>query len=349
MNEKETVIIGGSEIGFDKLTWPVYPDYEIINIYDYVGRKDSNAQAKLYKYMPNFDDCVNNLFDQFVIVPVGKNPSFNYEPLKYKTTIFSDIMKIFQQTDTQVSTDEVIANKALEFVKKYGLLYKTSRMSTLKIQGDEGKHNGSDAYSADAWILEKNMELALGEYTMLMQNFIVLMEEAINLGKGYMAYAYNDFGEMFETFNVLASNNYEFVREQFFDEEVDFAKRDVNLMNNLKKYLPQILSERLAGYLKFISPALLVRYSEEEYYFEPTWHVLDLWTVIIVQIYEYIAKNQTFKKCLFCGRLFASDSPKRKFCPVLMKVNGHDNILENERSYCQNAYAVKKFRNKNQQ
>ena len=129
--------------------------------------------------------------------------------------------------------------------------------------------------------------------------------------------------------------------------EEDGKIKDEHLTEYLIKVLPGLISKRLAGYLKFVSPALLSQPSEtnpNEYMFKPTWRAFDLLTVMIVQIYEYIAKNQKFKKCEWCGQEFASDDPRRRFCPVTHYFNDHRNIIKNERSYCQNAHAVKKFR-----
>ena len=260
-------------------------------------------------------------------------------------------MKIYSKAKSRHILDEIPDRNIIEWVSKYGLPYKTSRRLRLTIQGDEGDPNSSDSHAGDAFYYEKLMEKAFGRYVMFRQTFQVLMDEAINIQKGYIAYSRREKNGMFEAFNFLVPSAQDEGFWEILNEglEEDRKIKDEHLTEYIIKVLPGLISERLAGYLKFVSPALLSQPSEtnpNEYMFKPTWKVFDLWTVMIVQIYEYIGKNQKFKKCQWCGQEFAADDPRRKFCPNTYYFNGHRNPIKNERSFCQNAHSVKKFRGK---
>ena len=119
---------------------------------------------------------------------------------------------------------------------------------------------------------------------MFRETFCTLMKEAIGINKGYIAYSKKDslnsgkaVDEMLEAFNCMASSKqYDEILEILNDklDEPTSVKND-RLFEVLENRLPGIISERLAGYLKFVSPALLVKPSEKDpqnhLLFEPSW------------------------------------------------------------------------------
>ena len=342
--------IGGTTIKFESLEWPVYKKYEIISVVDYVERQNRKARQQLLASVPDFYERIyEDLADIHVIVPDYEGHFEIYDPLEYKSSIVQCTMKIYRKAKLKQILDEIPDRNIIDWVSKYGLPYKTSRRLRLTIQGDEGDHNAADSLAGGTSYYESVMEKAFGRYVMFRQTFQVLMDEAINIQKGYIAYSRREKDGMFEAFNILVPS----AQDEGFWEilniglEEDRKIKDDHLTEYLIKVLPGLISERLAGYLKFVSPALLSQPSEtnpNEYMFKPTWKVFDLWTIMIVQIYEYISKNQKFKKCEWCGQEFVADEPRRKFCPVTYSIGGKRKIEQNVRSYCQNAHAVKKFR-----
>ena len=360
-NEKKIYQIGGAAIKLAELKCPVYKKYEIISVVKYVERQNENARQTLEIFVPDFLERINENFgdDTAIIVPDFSQLPEYYDPLEYKESIVQYTMKIYMDAETKGVRENISDENIKSWVEKYGLPYKTARKLRLGIQDDEGDNNDADSVSEGQFFYEKEMEKAFGHYAMFRETFCTLMKEAIGINKGYIAYSKKDslnsgkaVDEMLEAFNCMASSKqYDEILEILNDklDEPTSVKND-RLFEVLENRLPGIISERLAGYLKFVSPALLVKPSEKDpqnhLLFEPSWQAFDLWTVMILQIYEYIARNQQYKTCLFCGLEFPSNDPKRKFCPNTIAFNGKKNPIKNARSYCQNAFAVKQYREK---
>lgn len=348
MNLKTNYQIGGSTVNFAALEWSVYENYEIINVVTYIEKQNKQAQQRLLNIEPNFYELVHeHLADVFVIVPNYQDPSSTYNPLNYKAAIMLALMKSCQ-TSGYLSVDDFSDEQIIAWAREFGLPFNIPYYPHYNFGGMENELNDTDTLIGVPYRFERILYQAFDHYVMFRQSFQALMREAINLVKGYTAFSNNQYDEMIEAFSVLASSEDTApMWDRLNGVAADFPVAELN--NYIRETLASLLSRHISGYLNFVSPVMLQtssRANSSNIIFTPTWKVPNLWTALIVQLYESMIRNQPFKKCEYCGTEFEATDPRMRYCPRTQSVNGNVIVVKNERSYCQNMAKVKSFREK---
>ncbi len=341
---KTDYYIGGELIKITPLNWPKYNKYTILNIDDYVKTQTSTQQNRFHLKHPDFfDKLVEEIGDpdySKIIVPDFSSPKTSYDPLESAPNLFNQFIQVYYNQ----ATDEAI----LKFVRAFGLPFKTTGYYRTDHFKDAGSDNDSDRLIKSAAYFEKILEQEFGNYVMLKQTIDTLSKEANSLIRGYDAITNSEIPpktiyeialdfELFET----SESFWDFFHQTLNSLDTDHTAIDKALIQQAKDVLSQTFTKRMIGYLNKVSPSIdLIQQNGKKDYFVPSWRIPDLWSVMMVQLYEYILSNQPIRYCLQCKTPFVQTHKGRLYCPP------PDNYNSSTRSPCQNNAAVKRNRNK---
>ena len=350
--------ISNSLVKIDPLNWPVFEQYQIMSVGEYLERQDTKLLIKFKKRHPSFfEDIEENLGDTTLIVPGNKlsENSAKLDSCNLNVNFFFKFSHLYNPETLEYANDKAI----VEWINFYGLPFKTATKLRVSIFKDESTQSDVDTVIGAYFSYEKALEEAFGTYVMFYENLLNLIEEASTLFQAHkilklkkpditklvtLATTLTNSGEDSNFLCDLQPSEYEKHQQALFT--ILTASFRTRMLGYLNKISPSFLALPSSEVLKKLPPEQknnwLAGTQKPLVTFLPSWRVPDLWTLMIILFYEYILSEEELRICDFCKKLFYAYDKRMIYCPPYP-------LYSSDRSACLNAAKVRDKRLKDKQ
>ena len=314
-----------------QIDWPIYKDYAIIPLTDYISRMEHASGKELF---PSTRSFLQKQFEKpeyiYVIFPTTADIRKTYNPIHTKEKDFNKgsfgaLTKI--NTLLHANTDpttrvKMVHKQILNWVNQYGLPFHTATPPD-RISFSPAAQNLRRSYD-----VEKELENHWGCYAMLQTTFLCLAAEAriacsIVTPRSSSSFPPMNFSDDALQNNVLISDPSLPVSRVGAERNHSSRKEAKSeLEENLRKTFEQLIlyyCSRVKLGLKFQEIQEINGASSFQY--ERTFSVPDLLTAIWYNFYTELLVFKRLKVCQGCGGLFAQTRANQKYCPTTNKVN----------------------------
>lgn len=343
--------VGGSRVRFTPFMWPVYKRYEIITMAEYGRRQNEEPVLPLdYRFRPRYSRYLSGIIKHYseykIIVPDYSQPPRTYDVhgVNNLVTMFARL----HEFNKFVSDQDILG-----WVHTYGLPFQTTKgRVTVTFNDYDYPELPDDCQRSDS-LMEFELETFFGHYVMEPNTFSVLVAETHDILSAFNVlmnkeYTQNDrlkySGWAFESLTRYLPSEVSKAYRQDIQAEWSYLERSTYCYG----CLPMMIHHCLQVHLTKLTPSFVGKATKQSPFlmFAPSWHIPDLWTALMLHIYNYIVTNQPTLTCPACGRAFFV-TDRQKYCPIQLDHDGKERLrYPGERSICQNKAAVAKSRDK---
>lgn len=308
-----------------RITWPVYKNYDIMQIENYIEYMEKKTQKPFPDAAYQLLRCQHETLDNtYVIFPTTDSIYESYNPVYDKPNAFFDLSKVIVKNQESDQTIPRVHENIIEWIRHYGLPCNTVM--------EVNSHALVDQVPTQVTTTERLLQGHFGHYAMLRQKFLALALDANRVSNIFNSHM-NIAKKFLEPTWVIADPSMTLNRE--IAEKKYTTHSEVN--QHLKSELKALFEQRINSYSTKVSLGLEFNEIPVEPYFkyEMVFNIPDLITALWYQFYMSITDVKNLGVCKECHHLFVQSRPNQKFCP---------SIYDPKKSDCKNKYNVRKSR-----